>query len=372
MAGEKTPLLSTERLVFIVLAALLGLFLWRTARVQPLPDVPGAPRQRGVKMVDGQPEPTAALAAIGAPDFWAPGARNPFGPAQDSLRVVAATVFSLVRVSAAEATADVRVDYRILPHQLAKFEFLLPPDVKLLQVDGDGVVDKLNPEMRNLGQDGNQFTIRRRSPVDKKYTLNLRLTWARKPGAHTISVPDILLPDATHERGVIAIAPAPGSQVAVVATQNVSPVPVDKLPPELAAKDCSAAFRYASHPYSIDLEISRRPEPTITKTTTGGIDSAPTKPGPTTKIDTQPSRTAGAQPSTVNPWKVPVKFKGTVTVGIRRAVLLEGAGQIVQKFEGDTHLGIEILEVRPTSVILRNEKGELFKFRDKASEDNQF
>ena len=80
--------------------------------------------------------------------------------------------------------------------------------------------------------------------------------------------------------------------------------------------------------------------------------------------------TPGGTPKPI--WTMPVEFKGTVKVGTRRSVLLQRKADqvIIQKFEGDTLLGMRIVEIRPTSVILENDKRELFEFRDKVRDDH--
>ena len=257
MAGERRTFLNAEKTLFVLLVLLLGFFVWRVVRIEPLPDLPGAPKQRGVKMVEGYPDPAGGLGVFRAPDFAAAGVRNPFDSVFESLQVLAATVASHVRVSTAGATAEVQVEYRILPRAVSKFEFLLPADVQLVSVEGSGV-DRTGPEVKNLGADGNHYTVRLRWPVPKKYTLTLHLAWSKRAGGSVVSIPEMLFPDATHERGVIAVSAAgPGLQVSVKTAQNVTPVPLDSLPAGLTWKGCFAAFRYASHPYGIDLGCRR-------------------------------------------------------------------------------------------------------------------
>ena len=263
MAAGRTGFLNAERALFAALALLLATFLWRMASVESMPALPKAPRQEGVQVTEGYVEPSVELRSEALPEFWSPGARDPFAPAYDSLRVISAKVTALMKFSPSSGTALVDIEYRILPHPVSKFQFLLPPGVELIRADGSGVINRSKPDKKDVGPDGSQYTVRLGTPVvDKKYMLHLKLAWQQKAGDQVLRVPEILLPDATHERGVIALAASRNMPVRVQSVKNVTGVAIESLPANLTRnrllphQRCFAAFSYRAHPYSIGLTVS--------------------------------------------------------------------------------------------------------------------
>jgi len=390
MAAGKMGFLNAERALFAALALLLASFVFRTLSVKPMPPLPKAPRQEGVRVAEGYVEPAVELRLQAVPEFWSQGARNPFAPAYDSLRVVAAKVTALMKFSRSSGTALVDIEYRILPHPVSKFQFLLPPGVELVRADGSGVVNRSKPDKKDVGPDGTQYTVRLGTPVvDKKYMLHLKLAWRQKAGDQVLRVPEILLPDATHERGVIALAASRNMPVRVQAVNNVTAVPIESLPANLTRnrllphQRCFAAFSYRAHPYSIRLSVSTR----VAKRGNGGnggkrgsegIKPPPPPPPrrrlppppPPPKRGTTPIQITGKNGPT---WRLPFGLTGTVKVGTTRSALLQDAsGNIRRLKEGDVALGMTIEKINPTSVILKNEKGQRFKLKGKILQQYEY
>jgi hypothetical protein len=391
MAHQDTRFFNTEKLFFLALSCLALLFTYRSGlldpllgaaslppAVEPLPSLPGPPMQEGVNLKEGFPEPDAQLAALGRPKLT-PVSRNPFAPAFDELRVVAAQLTSTVTLSPAGGTADVTIGYRILPHPVSKFEFLLPPNVRLVRVSGSGVIEHDNPKpTQELGEDGNLYAVRLRSPVDRRYELTLRLSWARPRGRSVLDVPEILMPDTTHERGLIVIQNPTRMHAKIDSAENVTRLTEENLPPGLDPAKLLAAFVYTSHPYAIRLDVSRkivhvaRPKDRPDKPKPKDL---PDKPAPGTQVKGPQKTPKQPKQPPVEPgpeWKVPVSFKGTYKVGNRICVLLENAGDVIRKFEGDRVLGMTVVKIYPTSVILENEEGTRFRFKDKLREEHEY
>ena len=70
---------------------------------------------------------------------------------------------------------------------------------------------------------------------------------------------------------------------------------------------------------------------------------------------------------------MPFGLTGTVKVGTTRSALLEDAGGNIRRLkEGDIALGMTIEKINPTSVILKNEKGQRFKLKGKMLQQYEY
>jgi len=392
MAAQKSSFLNPEKALFLAFALMLGFLVWRAGFVddaleaaglprarQPLPELPGDPMQRDVTVTEGYADPASRLAMAELPDFLATGTRNPFAEAYDTLKVVAAHVTTFAKITRSGGIAKVHVDYRILPHPVSEFEFRLPLGASLVNVYGSGVKPDYRTNKRDLGEDGTEYTVSLRSPVHKKYTLDLQVNWPRRAGTDIIQVPEIVLPNATHERGLIALAARPNLPVSLKSPTGVTLIEMEEIPAGLLDRNdylagfrTVAAFRYAAHPYSIGLDVSKRVA--TTKIDTGPIvvrRTDPPTPNPNTRTGPTVNPNTRTTDNTVIPtpagpeWKLPVSFTGTLMVGSKRFALIKDKDETIFKMaKGDMVLGMTIVKVNPTSVILKNEKGQLFKFKD--------
>lgn len=355
MAGAKNKEFSPERLLFMVLLLLLVFFGWRTYRIKPLPSLPGTPQQKGIGYVEGFKSPAESAAAAGNFNYAAQGVRSPFEKANDNLRVMAAVLISQINILPAGGSAEVVVDYRIMPYPANSFQILLPANVKLLRVDGAGVLKRDGLEPEQTGE-GNLYTVRLATPVDNKYLLRLHLEWPKVEGREFLQVPVIKLPDATHHRGIIVLSAA---QPLRVQAENLQPAQVDGLPGEMKNKFTFAAYRYTSLPYQMFVDLTPPPKP-----------PDPPKPPANQPPENPKVETKPVDPE--KPWQLPVTYKGTIMTGDRRSVLLQSGDEILRKFEGDEVLGLTIIEINASSVILENKKGQRFKLRDTSRDKNEF
>ncbi len=385
--------LNIEKTLFLLVTVLALSFVWRAGLVDaglrgvglpparpPLPPVPGLPERSGVRIIDSIQEPTTSLDKIAVPDFWAPGVRNPFAGAFDSLRVVAARVTAQMTVTPAGGAGEVEIEYRILPHPVAEFEFLLPTGAQLTHVYGSGVTNPTQPEMRDLGADGRQYVVKLSSPVDRRYLLRLRLTWAKPPGRPVMKAPEIVLPDATHQRGTIILSAQRGMQVRVREAEGVSALDLNKLAPTLKRPGAFAAFSYRRPGYAVWLDVSGKADVTVKPPPEDTVVIKPKPPMPATNPNvktqdptTPKDPTPTATTAEVDKWTLPVGFSGTVQIGSTRYALIKDKDNNIRKVtKGDIILGMKVIEIKPTSVVLQNNRGERFEFKDPLRDKHEY
>jgi hypothetical protein len=392
MAQVKIRFFNVEKTLFFLLTGLAAFFIWRAGMVDaglesvglppvraPLPKMPGPPEQTGIEVTESMQDPAARLDMVAVPDFWAPGARNPFAGSFDSLRVVAAKVTAQMTVTPRGGVGEVEIEYRILPHPVSEFEFLLPAEATLTRVYGSGVINQTAPQMRDLGEEGRQYVVKLRSPVDKRYVLRLRLRWTKPAQMQTMKVPEVLLSNMTHERGVIILSAQPGMRVRVKNSEKVSSLDLAQLSPALKRPGTFVAFSYNKPGYAVWLDVSGKAEvvikPKIEDPIVGPEKPKPPK-NPNTPLknpNTPKNPTVVVTPKEIDKWTLPIGFVGTGKVGTKRFALLKDKDDNIRKvLKGDVVLGMTIVQVKPSSVIVRNEKGVFFEFKDKLRGENEY
>jgi len=387
MADGKTRWLNPERILFGLLACQLVFFGWRAGlfdaplqavglppAVGPLPEVPMDPQQPAVP-----DNPLPKLLQVERSEL---GERRPFEPARDILRVLSARVTSFVKISRFGGQATVDVKYSILPRPVKEFRFSVPKHVRLRVEERDGItLHQLRKKAGGASSDGAEYTVKLRSGVNEKYRLRLYLSWARQSRADILEIPELILPDKTHESGLIIVAYRPPMPVKPLpnASQNVTYVPTDKLtvPSGLISSQdhrsgyrVFAGFEYRTHPYSIKLDVSPKAVPRVVikrpRFPKGPIANLPDNKRVPIKRPKDPKDGNGEKPKKPVPkpgWKLPVSYMGTVSVTAdnTRFVLLKlKDGNPVRVSKGDVVHGMTVIEIRPRSVILKNDKDELF------------
>ena len=260
---EKPRFLNAERVLFALLACVLGACAWRAGLLaplhpmldprKPLAPMPGPARHKEVEGAAFS-DPAGALESIKTDTFWGHDRRSPFEPPSGPPRVVAAKVSALFRIRGPAGTADVNINYRIMPDPVSKFEFWLPAHVSPVSVKGANMASPNRPEVAPKGS-GKLYTVKLTWPAYDRYDLRLRLKW-KEPQGPLAQIPKLLLPNVTEgkERGLLVVAAPEREDVFVKATEKLAAYPTDKLPPELAAQGCIAAYTYRS-PYAIELGI---------------------------------------------------------------------------------------------------------------------
>jgi hypothetical protein len=169
-------------------------------------------------------------------------------------------------------------------------------------------------------------------------------------------------------------------QVRVREAEGVSALDLNKLAPTLKRPGAFAAFSYRRPGYAVWLDVSGKADVTVKPPPEDTVVIKPKPPMPATNPNvktqdptTPKDPTPTATTAEVDKWTLPVGFSGTVQIGSTRYALIKDKDNNIRKVtKGDIILGMKVIEIKPTSVVLQNNRGERFEFKDPLRDKHEY
>jgi hypothetical protein len=148
------------------------------------------------------------------------------------------------------------INYKILHSEIDGVRFIVPDDINILTVTGEGI-GEWQETMRN-----NQRLILIPFTYGKKGTVIIHITSEKSisdKGVQT-SFSGIRILDTVRETGFIGVELNTSAEVKVVENTGLERVAIQKLPQQLynkSVKPLIHGFKYSKHPYSLVLDIKK-------------------------------------------------------------------------------------------------------------------
>lgn len=229
----------------------------------PLQEVSG---QKGVVMDGVLPREGAAVLT------WTPLEVHPElrGKATDQKPKIYARLYYLATVTEKAIRSKVQVDYSILRNQLGQLELAVPQGTEVVNVSCPGLASwslKETPEERRL-------IVELNSPWSGNQSLHLTLERPIPSIDSTWNLPLVRVLGAERIKGSLGIGASPGIEVSQETSEEVRPIDVTQLPPQLTSQASSPlllAYEYHQDPFQVTLKTSKGKELAVL---TASIDQA--------------------------------------------------------------------------------------------------
>jgi len=168
---------------------------------------------------------------------------------------VQAQVDTLISVGEGFLVGVSTINYEILHDSLTSFSFLVPTDIDIIDVQGEGIRE-WNTEKAD---DRVKVTVAASYEVTGDFSL--AVLYEKNMGDTTaeVSVPHIEVLDVVREKGFLAVTAATRVGVEEVSLENLAMLDVTELPGGLVSASDTPIFysyKYIKHPYSLILAVN--------------------------------------------------------------------------------------------------------------------
>ena len=341
--------LNKLKTAFLLALLLLGITAYSSAMYMLKERVlPANPTTKQVQLQHADPDLAAKIEPQNASKYWSFGPRNILQPPRANIKTTGHFTFS--------ATSDSKIDlarvsgyYQCVPDgPVDRVEIQIPAGwVPQTTGMGDVYKTRVSGTKREL-----QIILKEIQKTEFKIVLNLSMPVKSQP---QIDFPEIIFKDAEKETGYIGMMVTP--------TFDVKAGTVEKL--ELASDQAALpgavqAYKYSSHPYKLSVALTR-------KQLVAGKPDKPVKPvdKPGNPVG-KPTDKPADNPADAK-FEVPFTFKGMVKRELDKPIVLLEDKQdkkLKRCSVGDTLNGLTITRIYPTSVIVKDDKGNEYELQD--------
>ncbi|MBN1881149.1 MAG: hypothetical protein JW885_03160 [Deltaproteobacteria bacterium] len=168
---------------------------------------------------------------------------------------VQAQVDTLISVGEGFLVGVSTINYEILHDSLTSFSFLVPTDIDIIDVQGEGVREW------NTEKEGDRVKVTVAAGYEVTGDFSLAVLYEKNMEDTTaeVSVPQIEVLDVVREKGYLAVTAATRVGVEEVRLENLAMLDVTELPGGLVSASDTPIFysyKYITHPYSLILAVS--------------------------------------------------------------------------------------------------------------------
>jgi len=168
---------------------------------------------------------------------------------------VQAQVDTLISVGEGFLVGVSTINYEILHDSLMSFSFLVPEDIDIIDIQGEGIRE-WNTEK---AEDRVKVTVAASYEVTGDFSLAVLYEKNMGDTSAEVSVPQIEVLDVVREKGFLAVTAATRVGVEEVSLENLAMLDVTELPGGLVSASDTPIFysyKYIKHPYSLVLAVS--------------------------------------------------------------------------------------------------------------------
>lgn len=168
---------------------------------------------------------------------------------------VQAQVDTLISVGEGFLVGVSTINYEILHDSLTSFSFLVPDDIDIIDIQGEGIRE-WNTEKAD---DRVKVTVAASYEVTGDFSLAVLYEKNMGDTSAEVSVPQIEVLDVVREKGFLAVTAATRVGVEEVSLENLAMLDVTELPGGLVSASDTPIFysyKYIKHPYSLMLAVS--------------------------------------------------------------------------------------------------------------------
>jgi len=168
---------------------------------------------------------------------------------------VQAQVDTLISVGEGFLVGVSTINYEILHDSLTSFSFLVPEDIDIIDVQGEGIREWTTEQEK----DRVKVTVAASYEVTGNFSLVVLYEKNMGDTSAEVSVPQIEVLDVVREKGFLAVTAATRVGVEEVSLENLAMLDVTELPGGLVSASDTPIFysyKYIKHPYSLMLTVS--------------------------------------------------------------------------------------------------------------------
>lgn len=167
---------------------------------------------------------------------------------------VQAQVDTIISVGEGILVGVSTINYEILHASLDTFSFMIPPDIDIIDIQGDGVRDW---EVENAG-DRKKVVVKTNFEVSGDFSI--ALLYEKNMGGTTadVEVPEVEVLDVVREKGYLAVTSSTRVEVVEVEKENLGMLDVTELPDELvyaSENPILFSYKYIKHPFYLKLGV---------------------------------------------------------------------------------------------------------------------
>jgi hypothetical protein len=167
---------------------------------------------------------------------------------------VQAQVDTLISVGEGILVGVSTINYEILHASLDTFSFMVPPDIDIIDIQGEGIRDW---EVQNVGE---RMKVVVNTNFEVSGDFSIALLYEKNMGGTTadVEVPEVEVLDVVREKGFLAVTSSTRVEVIEVEKENLGMLDVTELPGDLvyaSENPILFSYKYIKHPFYLKLGV---------------------------------------------------------------------------------------------------------------------